>query len=738
MSVFNLDIDNDLFALAAEFVNNTARHLFLTGKAGTGKTTFLRYIRENTHKNTVVAAPTGVAAINAGGVTLHSLFQLPLATFIPANIKGFTSIEGAIDMGGLLKQLKLNAEKKELLQEMDLLIIDEVSMLRADTLDAIDTILRSVRKNHYSPYGGVQVLFIGDLYQLPPVVPRDEWKLLKTHYNSPFFFHARVIEQSPPLYIELKKIYRQKDQDFIDILNRVRNNIVLPEDLEKLNRRRISDQASIPPDTITLTTHNRKADDINAEELDKLPGKLYRFEGLIEKDFNENNLPTELVLYLKEGAQVMFIKNDTGENRKYYNGKLATITRISNGEIFLLPFGEDRELKLEKETWQNIRYVYNRHKDKVEEEVLGSFTQYPVRLAWAITIHKSQGLTFERAVIDTGRAFAAGQVYVALSRCIGLEGIYLLSPVFASAIQTDPLVVAFAEKESRADELQQLLSTDKQLFVFTRLRRLFDLNKLETPIATMLETIEERVFADKEKSVSILRNFLQKIQEQQRIAGRFDAELLQLSFVPEQEMDKTLLQQRVSNAIQWFCKSIYESLILPLHQLAGDMQGKSKVRKFADALLQTEDVIWTKLNQLQNARFPEFSHEPAQALYSKKMLPPITIKKRGKPIKGSSHRESLEKFLDGKSIAEIASERGLALSTVEGHLAQFVATGELQPTQLISQKKIDAIMEAIDNDQESSVSIKEKLGADFSYNDIRIVLNYLKRENADANKKESQ
>jgi hypothetical protein len=723
LALITPDTSNSLFSLASEFVNNTSRHIFLTGKAGTGKTTFLRYIREQTHKNTVVAAPTGVAAINAGGVTLHSLFQLPFGPFVPDNSRMFAG-SGATDPATMLKNLRLSGTKKELLQEMELLIIDEVSMLRADMLDAIDTILRSVRRNQSTPFGGVQVLFIGDLYQLPPVVMADEWAAIRSYYESPFFFHSNAVRQSPPLYIELKKIYRQNEQEFIDILNRVRNNLVLPEDLEILNERRIyPDDMMAPENMVTLTTHNKKADNINANELQKLRGTMHRFEGTVVGDFNENAYPTDLVLQLKEGAQVMFIKNDSGENRRFFNGKLATISRIDSEDLYLLPAGEQQELKLEKETWRNIRYNYNREKNKIEEEELGSFTQYPIRLAWAITIHKSQGLTFEKLIIDTGQAFAAGQVYVALSRCTSLSGLHLLSPIYASAIQTDPLVIAFAQKEANADELSHLLESEKQVFVYVRLRKLFDWNKLVTATERMVEFVQDKEFPNKEEIVEISTVVLAKVNEQKTFADKFELELRRLSAGG----DAVLTGERIAKAISWFAKSIFESLILPLHNAAALLQGKTKTRGVSIALLETETVFWSRLQQIQTVSFPEFGVQPLGILYQKDQLPEVKVRKKEKQVKGSSQRESLQLFNEGKTVQEIAAHRALAISTIEGHLAQFVLTGDIEPQQLISQEKIDRILAVITNDAEPSSVIKDKLPPEYSFNDIRIVLNYRKR-----------
>ncbi|MCC7029321.1 MAG: AAA family ATPase, partial [Chitinophagaceae bacterium] len=400
----HFDETNHYFKLAADYVMNTASPVYLTGKAGTGKTTFLKYIKQHCSKNLVVVAPTGVAAINAGGVTMHSFFQLPFGAYVADARRGFGLNEHVVDKNTLLSNLKIGGNKKKLILELELLIIDEVSMLRSDMLDAIDTVLRVVRRRH-KPFGGVQVLFIGDLHQLPPVVKDSEAPIFKTHYQSPFFFHAKVFEQTTPVFIELKKIYRQNEQHFIDILNNLRNNDLTVSDYEILNSR--YDPTFRPDDNkyITLTSHNVKADAINAEELEKIKDRSHEFRGEIKGDFSDKQLPTDLVLKLKVGAQVMFIKNDSSGQGRYYNGKIAIVDKIERNTI-LVRFPETNDLlEIEKETWENISYTHNENTNKVDEKVMGSFSQYPLRLAWAITIHKSQGLTFTHAIIDAGSSF---------------------------------------------------------------------------------------------------------------------------------------------------------------------------------------------------------------------------------------------------------------------------------------------------------------------------------------------
>src|SRR6478735_7907612 len=480
------DTSNLQFQLAADFINQTCQPVFLTGKAGTGKTTFLKYIKENTLKNTVIVAPTGVAAINAGGTTIHSFFKLPFGPFLTTQSnRGFGidhhNHDNGTDKNSLLGRLRIQKDKRELFQQLDLLIIDEISMVRSDTLDAIDTVLRHFRRNQSQPFGGAQVLFIGDLFQLPPVVPSEEWNLLQDYYRSPFFFDSQVLQQNPPMYIELEKIYRQNEQSFIEVLNKVRNNCLDEDALELLHTRYDPGfEAPFGEKYILLTTHNAKADMVNTAELGKLKERTHSFEAAITGDFNEKSYPAEKSLQLKVGAQVMFIKNDVEKVRRYFNGKIGIITKIEDGEIFVQCNDADESIAVEQEVWKNIRYSLNKDKQKLEEEEIGSFTQYPLRLAWAITIHKSQGLTFEKAIIDAGAAFAAGQVYVALSRCTSLQGLVLHSRINASSVFTDQRVSAYATNTASGEQPEPLLNNARHGYQAGLIRSLFDLTSLIT------------------------------------------------------------------------------------------------------------------------------------------------------------------------------------------------------------------------------------------------------------------
>ncbi|HEY0271955.1 MAG TPA: AAA family ATPase [Chitinophaga sp.] len=594
-----LDLSNETFTLAANFVMNTTRHVFLTGKAGTGKTTFLRHIREQVKKNTVIVAPTGVAAINAGGVTVHSFFQLPFAPFLPEADGLFRQGPAGSDHP-LLKGLRIGAEKKALLQEMELLIIDEVSMLRADMLDAIDLILRYIRKQPVQPFGGVQVVYIGDLFQLPPVVPPDQWELLAPHYPSPFFFHAWAVKQNPPLYISLQKIYRQSDRQFIDLLNRVRNSEVQPADLDLLNARYLPDfDQQQHQGYITLTTHNSKAESINLAALEALPGELHTFEGRITGDFSDKSLPTEMTLSLKAGAQIMFLKNDTEKVRRFYNGKIGTIKSIAKKRILVVFEGENTELEVEEETWHNIRYHFNLQTRRIEEEEIGTFTQFPIRLAWAITIHKSQGLTFQKAVIDAGDAFAAGQVYVALSRCVSMEGMVLRSRIGAHCIYTDPEVMAFAQRESGVQELHQQFSSEQHRTLVHRYLSLFQWQFITDHLRHQQEKTQMKSFPERQPAIAFFSELITKAEKQQAVSETFQRQLLQLLQDTLATGNATHLETRLQAGLHYFTRILQEELMQPLEAHIADMKTKTGVGRYLVQLEPLQELLREKMDQLQ-------------------------------------------------------------------------------------------------------------------------------------------
>jgi hypothetical protein len=736
------DPSNIHFELATAFVNQTGRHIFLTGKAGTGKTTFLRFIRENGYKKTAVAAPTGVAAINAGGVTLHSLLQIPFNQFVPTFSTGWDS--GLLNRNTILRQLKMSSEKQELLRELELLIIDEASMVRADLLDAADTILRYVRQQPQQPFGGLQVLYIGDLYQLPPVVKEGEWNLLKEYYESPYFFDAQVMKETPLVYIELDKIYRQQDATFVNILNNIRNNTVTTADLDLLHQR-FKPNFEAPADDfyITLTTHNFKAGQINQEQLQELNTLSHRFEAALEGDFNENSYPAEKLLELKKGSQVMFIKNDTNEPKRYFNGKIGVVDSIEKDEILIRFAGEKGLIKAEKETWENIRYAYNKDSDSVEEEKLGSFTQYPLRLAWAITIHKSQGLTFTRAIIDAGSAFAAGQVYVALSRLTDMEGLVLHTRIQQGAIFTDHRIERVLQYAASNETLQTLLQTESREYAGQLLLRVYDWQKMVREFADFHNDMDGRQIPEREKAMGLSHGFTQQVLQQQQTCEKFVPQLEDLLRQSQQQNEYGQLHDRVSKAAQYF-EPLIKNMQQQIEQHIQEYRVKSKTKKYIRSLYGLRAVVQQKQKQLYQSQvltqslagggLPDYTAFKTKVIEKEKNDIAQTeqeLAPKKKTVKGETKLMSLQMFQDGKSITEIALFRSLTNGTIEGHLTAFIETGEVTIEQLVKPEKMKQITAAMDELGEvASPALKEKLGADFSYGEIRAVQTYLKWQKA--------
>jgi hypothetical protein len=578
---------NPQLELAFEYVTFTHKNLFLTGKAGTGKTTFLHQLKQESPKRLVIAAPTGVAAINAGGMTLHSLFQLPFGLYLPEHHRDAA------------QQRRFTREKIALLQGMDLLVIDEISMVRADTLDAIDAVLRRYR-NRYQPFGGVQLLMIGDLHQLPPVVKEDEWALLSKYYETPYFFSSKALQGSDPVTLELTHIYRQSDETFINLLNKIRINQLDPADIDLLNTRYQPDFE--PPEGepfITLSSHNSSANSINENRLLQLKGKKFIFKAALSGNFPDNACPADTDLELKAGAQVMFIKNDTSRDKKYYNGKIGFIHHITPEEIQVSCPGEHELITVSQAEWKNIQYSLNDETKEIKETELGSFKQYPLRLAWAITIHKSQGLTFDRAIIDAKAAFAHGQVYVALSRCKSFEGIILQTPILPSSIHADQAIRTFsasqqspnpehlllAKKSFQADTLLDLFSfkSVQSALNHTHHALLAHHNSILQPALTRFSAIctdaENELFSISEKFQSQLRSYFHQDE------------------LPEQN---TALQERIIKAQAWFSDKLHP-LAAAIQSFSFTSDNKDVVKSINDALLALNKELFLKKACLQAA-----------------------------------------------------------------------------------------------------------------------------------------
>ena len=508
------DTQNKEFQDALNLIQYTRQSVFLTGKAGTGKSTFLRYICEHTKKKHVVLAPTGIAAINAGGSTLHSFFKLPFYPLLPDNP------DFSLQRGRIHEFFKYTKPHRKLLEELELIIIDEISMVRADIIDAVDRILRVYSRNLREPFGGKQILLVGDVFQLEPVVKGDEREILNRFYPTPYFFSARVFNQIDLVSIELQKVYRQTDATFVGVLDHIRNNTVGATDLQLLNTRYGTQIEESEADMyITLATRRDNVDHINDKKLAELPGEPVTFSGEITGDFPESSLPTSQELVLKPGAQIIFIKNDF--DRRWVNGTIGIISGFDPFEETLYVITDDgKECDVKRESWRNIRYKYNEEKKQIEEEELGTFTQYPIRLAWAITIHKSQGLTFSRAVIDfTGGVFAGGQAYVALSRCTSLEGIQLKKPVSRADVFVRPEIIGFAARFNNRQAIDRALKQAQADVQYAAATKAFDKGDFDTFLNEFFKAIHSRYDIEKPVVQRLIRkklNIINRLREENR------------------------------------------------------------------------------------------------------------------------------------------------------------------------------------------------------------------------------
>ena len=595
-------VTNQDLQLAFDFVKYTNRNIFLTGKAGTGKTTFLRDLKKSSPKRMIIVAPTGVAAINAGGVTLHSFFQLPFHPYLPS----FYLSENNPDNPAEQKDpagYKMSREKINIIKSLDLLIIDEISMVRADTLDAVDSVLRRY-KNRYLPFGGVQLLMIGDLQQLAPVVKDEDREIIKKYYDSPFFFGSRALSCTNYVTIELKHIYRQNDQVFINLLNKVRDNHVDSVVLSELNKRCIPD---FDPDSdggyITLTTHNYQAQTLNDSKLERLPGKTHSFKAAIKDQFPEFSYPNVSELILKKGAQVMFVKNDLSRDKLFFNGKIGKVETFEDDIIVVKCPDDNFRIRVEMAEWQNMKYTLDEETKEIQEEIIGTFTQYPLKLAWAITIHKSQGLTFDRAVIDACAAFAHGQVYVALSRCRTLNGLVLSSRINQQSIIDDPSISDFVkETELNQPDLKQLAESRKA-YQQMLLTELFDFTALTHKLNYCLKVVNEHHESILGNPREMLENSLTGIKADLiEVSNKFQPHLKGLLNGEIDAESNNPLQERVKKACEFFSIKLESALKDILTGYSVETDNKTVRKSVSEALESTRKEAVIKLACLNTVK----------------------------------------------------------------------------------------------------------------------------------------
>ena len=583
---------NSELALAWQFIENTGTHLFLTGKAGTGKTTFLRKLKAESPKRMVVLAPTGIAAINAGGVTIHSFFQLPFAPYVPDS--SFSA------SGSAQYRYRFGKEKLNILRSIDLLVIDEISMVRADLLDAVDDVLRRYR-DRYKPFGGIQLLLIGDLQQLAPVVKDEDWQMLRSYYDTPFFFSSRALKQTEYCTIELKTVYRQSDTHFLNLLNRIRENQCDRSLMEDLNHRFIPGFEPRKEDGyIRLVTHNYQAQRINEQELAELPGRSYMFHATVDGKFPEYSFPTDQILELKQGAQIMFVKNDTSGEHRYYNGMIGEVTELSASGIIVQSKESDDPFLLQTEEWTNAKYVLNEETKEIVEDIEGTFTQYPLKLAWAITIHKSQGLTFEHAIIDASASFAHGQTYVALSRCKTLEGLVLSEPLSERAVINDVVVDTFTSESRRnAPDESRLRSLQRGYFI-ELVSGLFDFHPLEQALNKFIRVVDEHLFGLYPKQLAGYKDDKVRFHEKiTKISQKFSLQYTSLIDASEDYLSDGKLQERIHLGAHYFREQLEPTEANIIDKLELETDNKEVRKKLKEASQELTDAFFLKDNLLE-------------------------------------------------------------------------------------------------------------------------------------------
>jgi hypothetical protein len=745
-----MNSSTDRLELAARFVNTTGAPIFLTGKAGTGKTTFLRDLAEHTHKRYVILAPTGIAALNAKGVTIHSQFLFPFGSFLPTREPegNFTDRQGFFTQQTLARRHPLNQLRRKVLKAIDLLVIDEVSMLRADILDAIDYRMRSVKGNYQVPFGGVQVLLIGDLYQLPPVVKDEEWTILSRFYNSMHFFEAKALQQSGMVYLELDKIFRQQDETFIRILNNLRDNKSTPEDVRRLNQQfKTLDEIQELMPCITLTTHNYKADELNLRELRSLASPSFFYDADLDREFPESMFPLPPILELKVGSRVMFIKNDSSGNGSYYNGKLATVIHLAPDEVEVqLDDSADRYV-LRKELWENKRYQLHAETKELEEEVIGTFSQYPIKLAWAVTVHKSQGLTFDKAIVDVGQAFAPGQVYVALSRLRSLEGLILRTRIQTEVIFSDAKVVGFTQEKSSQQDLPELLQVHQQQYLFQLVERTFELDSLIGALIQFQKDQDSSLEFEEESMQADLPALYRLLDVERENTRKFRQ---QLQFLIQNKEEERLLE-RLEKGSAYYLELLLEGMKILLRHLV-KIERLSRVKSYQQSMEELEleflskytaiarssmliqgifkgegigslDAVDLRIRQVRQQLVSQFrAAMPAASTTKNKTGKKKSSKpKAEKEKKEDTKEQTIRLFLEGKTLEEIASDRGLTPGTILNHLTHGVKTGKVQVEALVSQEAIWEI-QGVTEKPGSLKAYFEHFAGKYDYDTLRLVL----------------
>lgn len=728
--------------LAWQFIASTNMSVFLTGKAGTGKTTFLRKFREITPKRMVVLAPTGVAAINAQGQTIHSFFQLPFGPNIPGQ------------QGERKSYYKVSKEKKNLIRTLDLLVIDEISMVRCDVLDAIDTELRKYR-DHSKPFGGVQLLLIGDLQQLAPVAQEREWSLLSPYYTTPYFFGSHALEQIEYVTVELQHIYRQQDADFINVLAKIRTNNIDDSVIQALNSRYVKD--FVPPvgeDWIRLTTHNRMAQEYNDKMLQSLHAEPMTFHAEVHRNFPETSYPADEALLLKTGAQVMFIKNDPSAAKEYYNGKIGVVQGVewdNDGENMLIRVfckEDGKTILVSKVVWENTKYVIDDKTGDIREEVEGTFTQYPLRLAWAITVHKSQGLTFDHAVLDINDSFTHGQVYVALSRCRTLQGMILSRPLALRSVITDASVNAYIDKElAEAQQTEDKLPQMKYEYYFHLLNEMFDFRTLKSDLGYMVRVVGEHLAASYPDFLSIMKDSYAKLDADIiTVALKFGNQYQQLMAQSQGNFAKDeKLNERLMAAMGYFQKKLHELLdpvMASTKLVINNKQVKNQYNNALDAFTLSYKMKTGVFSRLLSTGFSVRGYLNAKALASldevKVSEDGVSISNAASKKKKKEEKEAKEKkpkvdtraesyrlFREGNTIAEIAKQRSLTEGTIAGHLATYIEKGDVNLNELVStqhQNIIRGVARSFGNKACTISEVKALLPDDYTYAEIKLVL----------------